>query len=402
MNGVAEGGVAAQIAIALARTFWSLLAVVVAFSLLVGTAVVAQAPAPEYEASALVVANQLAIRPEGLPRFAEAVFQSGAVAERATSGPDALPFRASRLIPEQARLEPFENTVIMAVVGKSEDPQLAAAIANRVATEFLGELAKSGPGVGVFSVQDTARPPDTPLARPSGLEGAAVGFVAGVALAGGLLALWLVTRRPILTAADAARATESRVISVLVLERARRGSRPWGEPAPGAAALARQLFPDLAGMAAVLAPAGAASERTRVAVMVARVLSHSAVVHLVTSTEEARLATAHHDDDQVVVAAEVPGGRVWAVAPVLIDGPSEYDLPLLTPPNGRLVLVVAEGVAKAEVERLAAQFLPGDLLGVVFTRPNRSMRRGLRRSARLPRPRALTLATRKGDAARAP
>lgn len=401
MNTEADTGVATQIAIALARTFWRLLALVVVFSLLVGTAVVARAPEAQYEASALVVANQLAIRPEGLPRFAEAVFQGGSVAERATSGPDALPFRASQLIPERARLEPFENTVIMAVVGNSDDPQLAAAIANRVATEFVAELAKAGPGVGAFSIQDRARPPTEPLPRPGWPQGVAVGLVAGVTLAGGLLALWLVARRPVLTPGEAARAAESRVIAVLVLERARRGSRAWGEPVPGAAAVARQLFPELAGMAAVAAPAGAAPERTRVAMMVARVLSHSSIVHLVTTTQ-ARPAPRRDDQaDQVVVASEVPSGRVWAVSPVLIDGPSEYDLPLLMPPNGRLALVVAEGVAKAEVERLAAQFLPGDLLGVVFTRPDRSLRGHFGLAARLPLVRALTT-TSKGDTARAP
>ena len=379
MSAIDDSGVVPQIAVAVARTFWKLVAVTAGFALIVGAAVVRTTPVPEYEASALVIANHLAIRPEGLPRFAEAVFQGGAVAERATSEPNPLPFAASRLIPQRAHLEPFENTVIMAVVGNAEDPQLAATVANRVASEFVAELAKAGPGVGEFSIQDRARPPDDPLPRTGPLTGAAVGLVAGATLAGGLLALWLLTRRPLLTPSDAAKATGSGVIAVLVLGRARRGSAVWGEPVPGAAAVARQLFPDLAGMAAVVSPPAAVSERSRVAMMVARVLSHSSVVHLVTSSRDIRAATA--PDDHVVMTADVPGGRVWAASPVLVDGPSEYDLPLLAPPNGRLALVVAEGLPRAEVERLAAQFLPGELLGVVFTRPARGFR-GPRRPSR--------------------
>jgi hypothetical protein len=56
---------------------------------------------------------------------------------------------------------------------------------------------------------------------------------------------------------------------------------------------------------------------------------------------------------------------------VLVDGPSEYDLPLLAPPNGRLVVVVAEGTPAADVERLALQFVPEELAGVVFTHRRR-------------------------------
>lgn len=334
---------------------------------------------PRYEATAVVVATDLKIRIEGLPKFAEAVFSGGSVAENAARS---LPFDPVTLMREKAEMEPFENSVVFELRGLDDDPVTAARIANEVAEAFVDELNKAGPTLGTFAVQDSARPPPEPVDEPSLLVPVALGLIGGAALGLGVVVLLLLVRRPVLLPSDAEAAASAGLVADLVVPR--RGlPDATMQPPPGTAALARVLFPDRAGLAALVS-AGDPAARSRVAVLVSLLLARSGPVQMVTSKadEVARAVAA----TGVVVIDEVPGREVWSVGPVVIDGPSEYDLPVLHPPNARLVLVVRSGTRQSQVEAAAREFLPGDLTGVVFVRRGR-LRRLLPRAGRAARAR---------------
>lgn len=375
----AGDNVAARLWLATRRYAVIVLASVVALTAAAVVAAREQDAGPRYEATAVVVATDLKIRIEGLPKFAEAVFSGGSVAENAARS---LPLDPVTLMREKAEMEPFENSVVFEVRGFDNDPVTAARIANEVAEAFVDELNKAGPTLGIFAVQDTARPPPEPVDQPSLLMPVVLGLIGGAALGLGVVALLLLVRRPVLLASDAETAAAARLVADLVVPR--RGlPDATMQPPPGTAALARVLFPDRSGLAALVS-AGDPAARRRVAVLVALLLARSGPVHMVTSKgDEVARAVA---GTGVVVVDEVPGREVWSAGPVVIDGPSEYDLPVLHPPNARLVLVLRRGTRQSQVEAAAREFLPGDLTGVVFVRRGR-LRRLLPRPGGAARPR---------------
>ena len=311
-----------------------------------------------YDATSVIVASDLKIRPEGLPRFAESVFAGGEVARGAAVG---LPYDAADLIPDRVRLEPFENTVVLEVVGTDPDPRLAARIANEVAESFVAELNEPGPTLGIFVIQSRAQVPTAPVAQAGGAIAVVLGVAAGVLIGVGALLLLLVVRRPVLTASDAASASNAQVLTTLRLPRRRDFRRP---PPPGTAALARRLFPERSGMAALLSPTGSAAARTQIAIAIARVLAPSGPTHLVADLDgdSKRALTTR----TLTVSPDIPGGRAWAAAPIVIDGPSEFDLPALYPPNARLALVVQAGTPARSLAETAQTLLPDELTGVIL------------------------------------
>src|SRR5688500_10526312 len=72
---------------------------------------------PEYEARALVVATALEVRPDQVPRFANSIFVSGAVAEEAVRS-GRLPYEPSELIRDHVELDPVQDNVVVFVEGR--------------------------------------------------------------------------------------------------------------------------------------------------------------------------------------------------------------------------------------------------------------------------------------------
>jgi hypothetical protein len=144
---------------------------------------------PVYHAEALVVANELAIRVESLPRTAVAIFDSSSVAELAAtlSGTEIDP---DYLIREIVSAEPVENTNVIKVDAIHTDPELAALYANAAAEALAQELNRIGAGLGSFSLHVRAEVPDTPI--PAGrLQLILAALIAGAACAMGAAALYL-------------------------------------------------------------------------------------------------------------------------------------------------------------------------------------------------------------------
>jgi hypothetical protein len=316
-----------------------------------------------YEASAVVVAKELTIRPEGLPRFATAVFEGGSVAEAAVAADPTLPYAADKLIPDHVQAKPFENTVVIEIIAEDRNAELAARLANTVSRAYVRVLnERAGPTVGVFEILDTARTPTTPSAAGGKASALVVGVLTGLLVACAGLVVLLSVRRPILSAADASRIAGVPVLANLKLGHGRR-RRDVSLP-PGSAALARQLFPGLSGMCALLDTERSAQARRKVAMLLCRVLEPGGEVYLVSAAGPAGWPELR--DGSVTISTSIPTGRVWARSPILIDDPNEADLPLLQPPNARLALVVVNGGTEAALEVALSRFIPGDLAGLVF------------------------------------
>ena len=352
-----EQNVATRIALILRRYGWIVVLTTLATTLLA----LQFGPGPnresQYEASAVVVATNLAIRPEGLPRFAQAVFDAGSVAERGRLI-GSIPYPASELIPDHVRLEPFENTVALQVTGTDPDPDVAARLANSLAIAFVDELNKAGPGVGTFAVQDTARRPTQPIQDAPIPIVVVVAAVAGVLLGVGIVALFAAVRQPVLTAQEAAAAAGVPVLANLQASpRSDRRSTPTG-----VAAVARALFPQGRGLGAVVAVPGGERTCSELAVRTAKVLAARGPTYLV----EAEGTDLGADMPTLIASPLVPPEETAAAAPVLVDQPTEIDLLHLAPAGARMVLVAVSGSPASAISRAAGHFLPGELDGVAF------------------------------------
>jgi capsular polysaccharide biosynthesis protein len=334
----------------------------------------------QYEASALVIAKDVPSRgdarilAEQLPRLGEAVFTAGSVADRAVAF-GTLPFTREQLIPDHAVLEPLEGTIVLRVKGIADDPGLAAMIANRVAATFVSELNRAGPGVGHFAIQDRARPPDEPVAGTSAATLIGIGLGGGLMLALALVALIMVVRRPVLSAADAEDASGVRILAAVDLPV---GARGVVDPqrVVGLGALARRLVGGDRRICAFVSIGRAEGQRSQLAVLVAQALAPSGPVALVAPDAESAERQLGEEDVTVVDAFE--NVAVAESKSVVIDGPSidRVDVHQVLPPAAGVALVIRSGTARAAVEDAVGQLVEDELLGLVFVR--RRLLRGWR------------------------
>ena len=326
-----------------------------------------------YEASALVIAKDVPSRgdarilAEQLPRLGEAVFTSGAVADRAVADPR-LPYASAQLIPDHAVLEPLEGTIVLRVKGIADEAGLAALIANRVAAALVIELNRAGPGVGRFALQDRARPPDEPVAGSSLPTLLGIGIGGGFVLALALVALIMLVRRPVLSAADLESASAAPILAALDLPVR---AQAVGDPRQvvGLGALVRRMVGHDRRVCAFVSIGRAERHRSQLAALVSRALAPSGTVALVTPSAE--IAQRQLGDAAVVVVdtfenAEA-GGSTW----VVIDGPpvDRVDMPQVLPPGAGIAVVIKSGTSRAAVEDAVAQLMDDELLGIVFVRP---------------------------------
>ncbi len=151
----------------------------------------------EYHASALVVAAELRITTTVLPRYATSVFDNGKVAD-AVSGKFGAAGDPEDIVPKEASLVAAQDSIVLEVIGHSDNPLDAVKIADLAAATFVDELNSPGAGVGVFELQSEASAPveatDVFKAAPySIIVGTIGGFILGV----GSVLLFLVLNRPV-------------------------------------------------------------------------------------------------------------------------------------------------------------------------------------------------------------
>jgi hypothetical protein len=304
------------------REWWVVAAACVLFAVtFVVVALAGLGSSARYEATAIVSARQLTIRPYQLPRFANAVFTSGAVAE-AVSDASAGAIPAEDAVGDHVTLEPVLDTVALRVVGHAADAEQAARLADVAAQELVEQLRVAGPGVGTFAVQGPARVPSGPVGTGSVAVGGMAAAASGLALGVGAVGMLLVLRRPVLDGHDAATAAGAPLLAtVLVPVEGSADDAPWH----GVETLA-DAAPD---RSATLALVGAGGDAHALSALCAR------------------------------LAQRRPGSAVVELPAATLDPPQVIDGPAAT------VLVVQEGEPASRVARLAARLGP-DLLGVAF------------------------------------
>jgi predicted flap endonuclease-1-like 5' DNA nuclease len=134
-----------------------------------------------------VIATELEIRIESLPRTAVAIFNAPTVAARAVelAGTDIAP---DDLIPAVVQVNPLENTGVIEIDAQHPDPELAALYANSAGRALAEEMNLVGPGLGTFSLQIPAAVPEDAV-EPSILPILAVSVAAAAVLVVGVAAL---------------------------------------------------------------------------------------------------------------------------------------------------------------------------------------------------------------------
>lgn len=296
-----------------------------------------------YTASALVIATELQVRQEQLPRLGESVFNSGSVA-RDVAG--TLPTADHRtLVPDRISLDPIPETIAFHVRGHSDDPAEAARLANVAAGAFVDALNSAGAGVGVFRLQDPAFVPlERDVSPIVGTVAGMLGLAVGGLLAASVLSLLIAVRGPVLTPTAAVAATGLPLLAVVTLPRRRRGRA-------GTLGIRNLLtaLPELpASLVELAGPRG--SERARREVL--ELLRRSPAPRPVPGAGARRVIVTDVAGVEEI-ALRLPG------APV---GP-DHDEPVAS-----VVMVVPEGASAASVRDVVRGFLPEELAGAVFLR----------------------------------
>lgn len=324
----------------------------------------------DYRASALVIGSNPEVPVTTIPKIGEAVFEGGSVAEIAVRD-GKLPIAPADLIPGHAELEPAEENIFFNVIGIHSDRRTAADIANAVAKAFADEMTRSGPDIGEFKVQDTARVPEQAEAQIGAPILMVLGGIIGLLVGAGIIGLVLTLRRPVLGAQEAAALIGAPLVGTPTLP-AKRGLPPEGANVPGLAAAVKRLFPTTSGTVVLIAPAGAEELRTTFAQLVAGTIGRDVPTFLVASPDRQvkRLYEHVNAGPKVVLTDSLPERSTWARSPIVIDGPSARgsDAPQMIPESARIVLVVKQGASRAKLLEVAGQFLPGEIAGVLFAR----------------------------------
>lgn len=368
----------------LSRLLWAFrryAAVLIAASILCVGAASAFAPPPPpetYEASALVAARELSgIRPEHLPRMAQAIFTGNNVARTAVEL-GSLPLSPGQLITDHAELEVIAGTVVSRVNGRSTNPQQARDIANSMAQALVLELNRLGPGVGSFAVQEDAALPTEPVPPGMTIPPAAIGLAAGLVIGGGIVVLILLLRKPVLEADDAVRIADAQLMGILPFPSGRLAGNT--SETDGIVSMTDRLFPDRRESVAFLGRTGSRA-RSHVATLATMVLSSSSpLVCFVRNTDRAgvRAASVVHSQPSVLVVDNIQSLHKRFQVPIVFDGHSGSALADREHETKRL-LVVEQGIALHQLRRIARRAQLDGVTGVVWVEAEGGLVRRLAR-----------------------
>ena len=339
---------------------WLVVACVLGFAAL---PLAVPAPSPMYEAQALVITPALELDPSALPRFAEAIFTSGAVARAVAANP-AIGGSPTELIPNRLDIVAPEDSIVFTVLGRNDDPTTAARLANVAAAAFVEELNKGGAGVGSFAVHTEARVPSQAVNPPDLSLQASVGAIAGGVLGLGLIALIAVLRHPVVEAAGVRSALGTPLLGTVLLHRPAAGRVPAPKDVPGITAVTRWLADAPPGRILFASSLRLTPARHHLLAMLAVALSPLRTTSVL-SAQPRDATQAHSEGDLGTEPAPEPrdGSRGLIV---LVDGVEMLDTldQMLT--LASVVLVVRMGAPRATLRAMASGYCPEDLLGVII------------------------------------
>jgi capsular polysaccharide biosynthesis protein len=346
-----------------------------------GAALAIGATTPTYQASALVVSSGTTNVPAAaLPHLAESIFADGAV-EAAVADDDAVAGRTSGLIPGKLNVIAPEDSIVLTVQARDDQPDDAARLADTAAAAFVGQLNKPGPGVGVFEVQNPAVVPTEPMQVMSPTLRATLGALAGLALGVGLAALIVVLRRPVLTPKGVQNAAGVPLLGTVELpvEPKEGYTGPLG--VRGLATVTRWVATVPGGRLLLISPSSAVALRQRLYVMVGVALSTVRRLRFRAPQELVGAIEQHREHLRTVPLAESDAPDAGEQTLVLVDGGSPIDIldPAVTTVS--VVAVAPRGISRNRLAELAADYLDAGLVGVVLVDARTGLRSRTRRAA---------------------
>ena len=327
-----------------------------------------------YEAEALVAPVRLtATNTDTVPRYGDVVFTNGEVegAVRDALGLD----DDVAVIPSHVELISAQDNPSFTVVGRADDPDEAADLADLAAATFTREMnSTTVESVGTFSIQSTADVPARPLPTLGGGRLAiVVGVLAGLVAAAGAVGLLLMLRRPVLDPATASAVTGVPVLGRVRMRRA--ASARVDRDIVGIAPLSRRILATRAPVVMFVSPSRAAARRHQVAEALTLVLGDSRPVRLVSGGN----LDADSDGRRPTPEAEArTGDRPGSTRSgesgelVLVDGPTMQER-AARPETTLMVLVVPEGISENALRQAAEEYLDGDGPGMVLVSRSRGI-----------------------------
>jgi capsular polysaccharide biosynthesis protein len=309
------------------------------------------------DATTLVIAQRLDMSLDSLPRYGEAVFTNGQVAQAiAAKFGDAVPLKD--VVPDRVSLVAEQDSIVFQVVGHDADRQTAADIANTAADTFIQGLNAPGAGVGVFALQTPAERPGAPGTRIGVLLAVPMGIGAGLVLGLAAVSALLVARRPVIEAADAEEAAGVTALGSVTVPRRRRGMMGRPEDIPGLLPACRRLLGLPRPTVVLVSRPRDERVRRQLSVALASVLMHVRDLRFIGPSE----LQAMGGDQEAAAARPVDlenGARGRTPARLtLVDSSDPLDL--MQPPESTVtVLVVPEGINSGALRAAVVEHLGG-------------------------------------------
>jgi capsular polysaccharide biosynthesis protein len=303
----------------------------------------------QYDATALVVAADLRASITVLPRYSTSVFDNGVVA-REVAGKFGAAGDPEDVVPKEVSMVAAQDSIVMEVIGHSENKEDAVKIADLAAVTFVEELNSPGAGVGVFEVQSQASAPvEATEAFRAAPYSVIVGTIGGSILGVGIVLLLIVLRRPVV--AGSRRVVGLPVAGLVMLPRRRPRKSETSTRLEGSTTIARNVLGRAPDVVYVLGARG-----------------QSAATQMVTWSLRDALGRA---PTKGALIRRVDGDAPLARPVIHIESPEDSRL-LELPVSTLVLLVVQEGTSLSSLRRIADPFDPGQAAVVVVRRTFRN------------------------------
>jgi hypothetical protein len=339
----------------LRRYAWVVVLFVVGLGVLVPLA--QSRSADVYEAQSQVGPSKQLLLPnlDPLPRFAQSVFDNGAVS-RDVRDLLALPADAS-VVPGTVRLRTAQDNPVMIITGQGSTAEKATSVANTAAATFVVELNRYSGSVGTFALQSKAVPPAK--AEPkivSGPWGVAIGLLAGLVAGIGAVGLIVALRHPVVGGPAAQSTTGLPVLGRVPLSR--RGPPNHAERM-AIGALSRRVLAEKHDVVYLTGPVQ--SQVERVASSVGAFLANAPGSGPAQPYGDAALTSTSPTARRApeVTVLDQASLETW------VEDPDHCSL---------TVLVVPEGIRAGALHRLVDQRVSGNAAALVLTVPRREWR----------------------------
>lgn len=295
-----------------------------------------------------------------LPRMGEVVFDT---VPEAPEVRDAARLTGSEALgPEDLELVAAQDNIIFTVVARSSDPKVASDMANAAAARFVTELNIYSQPVGSFSISRLATAPDEPIPTLAGTQAQGLGIAAGLLAGFGTVALLVLWSRPVIDPATAGEQTGAPVLGRITLGR---GDRP----VTGMTQLCHRLLSQPTGMVLMVGAPNTRRARRELTGELSRWLGRVRRVIPLGSREPV--------DDYGSASLALPG---FPDVLCILDDASPVEV-ATRPEQSLTLLVIREGISRAELQDLAQQYLDGGNGALLLVRRGSRLSRRYRHRA---------------------